>query len=88
MPACRIQVELAGWFRASTRGERIADVTTAKASTKAMNMRTGRLGIAGAWAKDKPEHAVQMYGPDRWAEHLQNPNSAIAWSDVRAKLQG
>jgi putative addiction module component (TIGR02574 family) len=24
----------------------------------------------------------------RWAEHLQNPDSAIPWSDVRAKLQG
>ena len=24
----------------------------------------------------------------RWAEHLQNPNSAIPWSEVRAKLQG
>jgi len=24
----------------------------------------------------------------RWAEHLQNPNSAIPWSEVRAKLKG
>lgn len=24
----------------------------------------------------------------RWAEHLQNPGSAVAWSDVRAKLLG
>ena len=24
----------------------------------------------------------------RWAEHLQNPHSAIPWSEVRAKLQG
>jgi putative addiction module component (TIGR02574 family) len=24
----------------------------------------------------------------RWAEHLQNPKSAIPWADVRRKLQG
>lgn len=24
----------------------------------------------------------------RWAEHLENPNSAIPWAEVRAKLQG
>jgi putative addiction module component (TIGR02574 family) len=24
----------------------------------------------------------------RWAEHVQNPNTAIPWSEVRAKLQG
>ena len=24
----------------------------------------------------------------RWAEHLKNPDSAIPWAEVRAKLQG
>jgi putative addiction module component (TIGR02574 family) len=24
----------------------------------------------------------------RWAQHLENPNSAIPWAEVRAKLQG
>jgi putative addiction module component (TIGR02574 family) len=24
----------------------------------------------------------------RWAEHLKNPNSAIPWAEVRAKLKG
>jgi putative addiction module component (TIGR02574 family) len=24
----------------------------------------------------------------RWAEHLKNPNSAVPWAEVRAKLKG
>lgn len=40
------------------------------------------------------EGALQLTDEDRadlyrrWAEHLENPDSAVAWSAVRAKLLG
>jgi len=52
------------------------------------------MALWGSLSDAEREGELQLSDDDRaeldrrWAEHLKNPNSAIPWAEVRAKLHG